>query len=80
VIVVAHGACSWAASLVVLRPSPCEAPVQQIAWGLWIGVFGRNPCRLARHRRGAARGWHHSFLEGVVAGLRPLALVCRLKP
>ena len=39
--------------------------------GLRTGFFGRNPCRLSRHRRGAACGRHPPFLKGVVATLVP---------
>jgi hypothetical protein len=28
----------------------------------------------------ATFGWHHSFLEGVMATLHPLLSVCRVKP
>jgi hypothetical protein len=49
--------------------------------GVMDGVFcGRNPCRPDQHRRGAAFGWYHSFLEGVVATLCPLPSMCRGKP
>ena len=51
------------------------APVLQIVRWLWTGFFGRNPCRLARHRRGAAYGWHLPFLKGAVATRRPLPSV-----
>ena len=48
--------------------------------GCGLGFFGRNPCRLARHRRGAASGWHLPFLKGVVATRSLLPSVCRGNP
>ena len=53
------------------------APVLRIVRDGGQGFFGRNPCRLGRHRRGAACGWHLPFLKGVVATLRPLPYVLR---
>ena len=43
--------------------------------GLRMGFFGRNPCLFVRHRRGAAFGWHLSFLKGVVGTLHLLPCV-----
>jgi hypothetical protein len=70
------GACSWTASLVVLRLRPCGAPVQQIARGLWIGFFwgGTNPCRLARHRRCRPRVVPFHFPLCVGGNLGPFGL------
>jgi hypothetical protein len=54
--------------------------VTDLPWVVDWGFFGRNPCWLARHRDGATRGWHRSFLEGIMATLHPLPFVYQGEP
>ena len=55
----------WWRGLVLVGSCATDRP------GLRTGFFGRNPCRLGRHRRGAACERHPPFLKGVVATLVP---------
>ena len=64
-----RGGTSWRmVRMVVVRPCP-RGLLSVGSFGEAAGFFGRNPCRLGRHRRGAASGWHHPFMKGVVATL-----------